>query len=128
MDMYSEVQIEMGWFLLKEMGRRWRGLWCSGPSGLGRHYFFGCGWLLGLPEVVVNGHGIHAGRHGLGWYLTELLLVRVVLVEAVDHLARDALGPDARQLVNVLRLGAVGVERAELAACVSEQNQEVVGL
>lgn len=103
-------------------------MWHSYPSGLGRHYFFGCGWLLGLPELVVNGHGIHAGRHGFGWYLTELLLVRVVLVEAVDHLACDALGPDARQLVNVLRLGAVGVEGAELAACVSEQNQEVVGL
>lgn len=76
----------------------------------------------------MNGHGIHAGRHGFGWYLTELLLVRVVLVETIDHLACDALGPDACQLVNVLRLGAVGVERAELAACVSEQNQEVVGL
>lgn len=103
-------------------------MWCSGPSGLGRHYFFRGGWLLGLPEVVVNGDGVHAGRHGLGWYLTELLLVRVVLVEAVDHLARDALGADACQLVDVLRLGAVGVERAELAACVAEQNQEVVGL
>lgn len=121
MDMYSEVQIEMGGFF-KGDGEH------SGPSDLGRHYFFGRGWLLGLPEVVVDGHGVHAGRHGFGWYLTELLLVRVVLVEAVDHLARDALGPDACQLVNVLRLWAVGVEGAELAAGVSEQNQEVVGL
>lgn len=68
----------------------------------------------------MDGYSIHAGRHGLGWYLTELLLVRVVFEEAVDHLARDALGADARQLVDLLRLGAVGVERAELAASVSE--------
>lgn len=76
----------------------------------------------------MNGHSVHTGRHGFGWYLTELFLVRVVLVEAVDHLARDALGPDACQFVNVLRLWAVGVQRAELAACVPEKNQEVVGL
>lgn len=125
MDMYSEVQIEMGMFHLRG---KW---WCSGykvPLGLSRHYFFRGGWLLGLPEMVVDRHRIHASWHGLGWYLTELLLVRVVLVEAVDHLARDALGADAHQLVDLLRLGAVGVDRAELAAGISEQNQEVVGL
>lgn len=76
----------------------------------------------------MDGDGVHAGRHGLGWYLAELLLVRVVLVEAVDHPARDALGADARQPGDLLRLGAVGVDRAELTASVSEQNQEVVGL
>lgn len=72
-------------------------------------------------------HCVHAGRHGLRWYLTELLLVRVVLVEAVDHLTCDALGANACQLVDLLCLGAVSVERAELAAGISEQNQEVVG-
>ena len=72
-------------------------------------------------------HRVHTGRHGLGWYLTELLLVRVVLVEAVDHLACDAFGAKACQLVDLLRLGAVRVEGAELAASISEQNQEVVG-
>lgn len=76
----------------------------------------------------MDGHRVHTSRHGLGWYLAELLLVRVVLVEAVDHLACDALGADARQLGDLLHLGAVGVQRAELAAGVPEQNQEVVGL
>lgn len=75
----------------------------------------------------MNRHRVNAGRHGLGWYLTELLLVRVVLVEAIDHLACDALGADACQLVDLLCLRAVSVERAELAAGISEQNQEVVG-
>lgn len=76
----------------------------------------------------MNRHSVYAGRHGLGWYLTELLLVRVVLVEAVDHLECDALGADACQLIDLLRLGAISVDRAELAAGISEQNQEVVGL
>jgi len=75
----------------------------------------------------VDGEGVHAGRHGLGRDLAELLLVRVVLEEAVDHLVADALGADARQLGDVLGLGAVGVERAELTAGVAEQNQEAVG-
>lgn len=71
---------------------------------------------------------VHGGRHGLGWYLTELLLVRVVLEETFDHLARDALGADACQLVDLIYLGAVRVEGAELTACISEQNQKVVCL
>lgn len=107
MDMYSEVQIEMGMFHMR--GKRC----CLGyqdPLGQGRHYFFRGGWLLCLPEVAVDRHRVHAGRHGLGRYLTELLPVGVVLVEAVDHLACDALGADARQLVDLLCLGAVGVE------------------
>lgn len=92
------------------------------------NYFFRRRRLLRLPEVVVNCHRVDAGRHGLGWYLAELLLVWVVLVEAVDHLACDALWADACQLDDLLRLGAVGVERAELAASITEQHQEVVGL
>lgn len=68
----------------------------------------------------MDSDSVHAGRHGLGRYLAELLLVRVVLVEAVDHLARDALWSDARQLGDLLRLGAVRVERAELATGISE--------
>ena len=76
----------------------------------------------------MDGEGVHAGGHGLGRDLAELLLVRVVLEQALDHLAVDALGPDARELGDVLRLGAVGVEGAELAARIPEQHQEAVGL
>lgn len=125
MDMYSEVQIEMGTFHSKGgCGDVWG---YQVPLGQGRHYFFRGGWLLGLPEVVVDRHRVHAGRHGLGWYLTKLLLVRVVLVQAVDHLARDALGADAGQLVDLFCLGAVNVERTKLAAGITEQHQEVIG-
>lgn len=73
-------------------------------------------------------HGVDAGRHGFSRDLTELLLVRVVLVESVYHLARDALGTDACQPADLFCLRAVGVERSKLATRISEQNQEVVGL
>lgn len=76
---------------------------------LGRSLF------LGLPEVAVDGDGIYIGRHGLGWDVAELLLVRVVLEKALDHLERDGLGSDARQAGDLLSLWTVGVERSELA-------------
>lgn len=76
----------------------------------------------------MDGNGIYTGRHGLSWDLAKLLPVRIILENAVDHLARDAPGPDAGQLVNLLCLGAVRVHGAELAARITEQDQEVVGL
>lgn len=36
---------------------------------------FGRPLLLGLPQVTGDGDGVHAGRHGFGWYLAELLPV-----------------------------------------------------
>lgn len=89
--------------------------------------FFGCPLLLGLPQVTGDGDSVHAGGHGFGWDLAELLPVRVVLVQALDHLGRDAPRPDAGQFGDLLSLGAVGVHRPELATGVTEQNQEVIG-
>lgn len=37
--------------------------------------FLGCPLLLGLPQMAGDGDGIHAGGHGFGWDLTELLPV-----------------------------------------------------
>lgn len=88
---------------------------------------FGRPLLLGLPQVTGDGDGIHAGGHGFGWYLAELLPVRVVFVQALDHLDLDALGPDAGQPGDLLRLWAVGVHRPELASSVPEKHQEVIG-
>lgn len=59
-----------------------------------RVQFFGRPLLLGLPQVTGDGDGVHTGRHGFGWDLTELLPVRVVLVQALDHLGCDAPWPD----------------------------------
>lgn len=83
---------------------------------------------FGLPQVVVDGQGVHADRHSLGRDDGELLAVRVVLVELVDHLLADALGACARQLEDLLRVREVGVERSELAAAVTEQDDQVIGL
>lgn len=89
--------------------------------------FFGRPLLLGLPQMAGNGDGIHAGGHGFGWDLTELLPVWVVLVQALNHLGRDVPRPNASQLADLLRLRTVGVHRSELASSVSEQQQEVIG-
>lgn len=84
-------------------------------------------WSFGLPQVVVNGQRVHADRHGLGGDNGELLAVRAVLVEFVDHLFSDALGPCTGELVNLLRVGEIRVKGSKLAAAVTEQNHQVVG-
>lgn len=57
--------------------------------------FFGCDLFLVLPEVAVDGDGIHTSRHGLGGDFAELFLIRAVFVKVLDHFGRDGLGPDA---------------------------------
>lgn len=84
--------------------------------------FLGRPLLLGLPQMAADGDGVHAGRHGFGWDLAELLPVRVVLVQALDHLGRDAFRADAGQFGDLLRLWAVGVHGPELATGVAEQH------
>lgn len=93
-----------------------------------RVHLLGRALLLGLPQVTGDGDGVHAGGHGFGWDLAELLPVRVVLVQTLDHLGRDAPRADAGQFGDLLRLGAVDVHGPELAAGVAEQHQEVIGL
>lgn len=92
-----------------------------------RLQFFGCPLLLSLPQMTSNGDGIHAGWHGFGRYQTELLPVRVIFVQALDHLGGDAPRPDASQFGDLLCLGAVCVHGPELASSITEQNQEAVG-
>ena len=83
---------------------------------------------LGLPQVIVDGQGVHADRHSLGRDDGELLPVRAVLVQLVDHLLADALGSSARQLLDLFGVGEVRVECPELAATVTKQDHQVVGL
>lgn len=47
--------------------------------GLVGWHFLRCSWLLGLPQVAMDGNGIYTGRHGLSWDLAKLLPVRIVL-------------------------------------------------
>lgn len=105
-------------------------IWTTGglKSGLLFSAFLWHSASLGLPQVVVDGQGVHADRHSLGRDDGELLSVRAVLVQLVDHLLADALGSRARQLLYLFGVGEVGVERPELAAAVTEQDHHVIGL
>lgn len=76
----------------------------------------------------MNGQRVHAYRHGLGGDYSELLAVRAVLVEFVYHFFSDALGSCAGELVNLFRVGEIGIKGSELAAAVTEQNHQVVGV
>lgn len=71
---------------------------------------------------------INTNRHGLSGDYSELLAVRAVLIEFVDHLLSDALGPCAGELVDLLCVGEVGVKGSELASTVPEENHQVVGV
>lgn len=76
----------------------------------------------------MDGDGVHADRNGLRGDNGELLSVRVVLVQLIDHLLADALGSSARQLYDLLCVGEVRVKRPELTAAVTKQDHQVVGL
>lgn len=76
----------------------------------------------------MDGDGVHADRNGLRGDDGELLPVRVVLVQLVDHLLADALGSGARQLDDLLCVGEVRVKRPELTAAVAKQDHQMVGL
>lgn len=81
-----------------------------------------------MPQLVVDGQGVHADRHRLGGDGVELLAVRAVFVELVDHLAADAARPRARELDDFLRVRRVRVDAAELAPAVAEEDDQVIGL
>lgn len=53
------------------------------------------------------------------------MLSEDVLEEAVEHLVGDLLGTGPVDLVDLLGVGVVGVEAAELALLVAEEQQEV---
>lgn len=74
----------------------------------------------------MNGDGIHADRNGLRWDDGELLSVRVVLVQLIDHLLADALRSSACQLNDLLCVGEIRVKRPELTAAVTKQYHQMV--
>ena len=76
----------------------------------------------------MDGQGVHADRHRLGGDDGELLPVRAVLVQLVDHLAADGPRAGAGELGDLLRLRGEGVDGPELAAAVAEQDHQVVRL
>lgn len=83
---------------------------------------------LGLPQVVMDGEGIHADRHGFGWNHIKLFSVRTVLIKFVNHFLGDALWPCSSQLVDFFSVRVVAIKCSELAAGIAEQNDVVVGI
>ena len=76
----------------------------------------------------MDGQGVHADRHRLGGDDCELLAVRVVLVDLVDHFPADVARPRARELGDFLGVRRVRVNAAELAPAVAEEDDQVIGL
>lgn len=76
--------------------------------------------------MIVDGQGVHADRHGLGWDDGELLAVRAVLVELVHHLWAYSARPCARELDDLLGVGRVRVDGAELAPAIPEKDDQMI--
>lgn len=106
----------------------WSGWRCVSKSCLLFSTFLWHSASLGLPQVVVDGQGVHADWHSLGRDDGKLLSIRAVLVQLINHLLADALGSGARQLLYLFGVGEVRVECPKLATTVTKQDHEVVGL
>lgn len=81
-----------------------------------------------LPQVVVDGDGVHAGRDRLGRDDGKLLAVRAVFEECVNHFARYGAWAGSRQLYQLLRVRHERIKCPELAAAITEQDHQVIGL
>lgn len=85
-------------------------------------------WSLDLPEVIVDGQGVHADWHRLGRDDIELLAVWAVFVELVDHLMANSAWSCACELDDLLSVRWVTVYGAELAPTVAEEDDQMIGL
>lgn len=86
----------------------------------------GSSWTL-LPEVTRDGEGVNTHGHSFGRDDSELLAVRAVLVNGLNHLRCDDPGADASEPLHLLGFRVHGVNCSELAAGISEEDEEVVG-
>lgn len=75
----------------------------------------------------MDGESVYADRDGLGGDDGELLAVRAVFVESVDHFAADGARPRAFELDDLLGFGGIYVQRPELTPTVAEKDYQVVG-
>lgn len=80
-----------------------------------------------LPEMTRDSKGVDTHGHGFGRDNSELFAVRAVLVNGFNHLRRDDPGANPSEPYHLLSFRVHGVNRPELAADVSEQDEKVVG-
>lgn len=74
-----------------------------------------------------DGESVHTHGHGFGRDGGELFPIRAVLVNGFDHLGDNDPRADAGEPHHLLRLRVHGVNGSELAAGISEEDEEVVG-
>lgn len=72
--------------------------------------------------------GVDSHRQMLGVHLRETLAAGIVLEKLVEHVVGDLLGSVSVEFEYLLPFGVEGVEGAELALAVAEENQEVLAL
>ena len=89
---------------------------------------FGGARPVHLPQVVVDGDGVHTGGYSLSRDDCELLAIAAVFVKLVNHFAGDGAGACAGQLQDLLRVRSEGIKRPKLAATITEQDHQMVGL
>lgn len=80
-----------------------------------------------VPEGARDGEGVHANSQGLGGDGAELLPVRAVLIDGLHLGGADRPRTDSGQSHKLLGVGVHGVDAAELAAGVPEEDEEMVG-
>lgn len=95
-------------------------------SLFGSAKLLGSPWAL-LPKVAGDGEGVNTHGHGFGRDDSELLAVRAVFVNGLNHLRCDDPGANASEPYHLLIFRIHGVNCSELAAGVSEEDEEVVG-
>lgn len=80
-----------------------------------------------MPKVTRDGEGVNTHGHGFGRDDSELLAVRGVLVNGLNHLRCDDAGANACEPYHLLSFRVHGVNCSELTTGISEEDEEVVG-
>lgn len=80
-----------------------------------------------LPKMAGNGEGIHTHAHGFRRNGTKLLPVWTVFVDGLHLSGADCPWAHASQSHELLRVRVHGVNTPELAAGITEEDEEVIG-
>jgi len=80
-----------------------------------------------LPKVTRDGEGVNTHGHSFGRDGSELFAIRAVLVDGLNHLGCNTPGSDASEPHHLLSFRVHDVNCPELAAGISEEDEEVVG-
>lgn len=80
-----------------------------------------------LPKMAGNGEGIHTHAHGFRGNGTKLLPVWTVFVDRLHLGGADCPWAHASQSHKLLRIRIHGVNTPELAAGITEEDEEVIG-